>query len=133
MKISAHQTNVVFRAFADETRLRILNLLVEGELCVCDICRVLRLPQPKASRHLAYLRRARLVEARGEGKWKHYSLPKEPTGLEKTLLDCVGSCLREVGALQRDLARLNGTRAGAACKASPARCGGADSTTKERE
>jgi len=116
MKATAQQTNTVFRAFADETRLRILNLLVEGELCVCDICRVLRLPQPKASRHLAYLRRARLVDVRREGKWKHYSIPRVTTGLEKTLLDCVGSCLREVGTLQRDLARLKATKARATCK-----------------
>ena len=116
MKATAQQTNTVFRAFADETRLRILNLLTEGELCVCDICGVLRLPQPKASRHLAYLRRARLVEVRREGKWKHYSIPTVTTGLEKTLLDCVGSCLREVGTLQRDLARLKATRARATCK-----------------
>lgn len=116
MKSTTQQTNTVFRAFADETRLRILNLLLERELCVCDICRVLRLPQPKASRHLAYLRRARLVTVRREGKWKHYGIPRMPTGLEKTLLDCVGSCLREVGTLQRDLARLGATTVRATCK-----------------
>ena len=53
----------IFRAFSDRTRLRILNLLSAGELCVCDIVRVLDLPQPKVSRHLAYLRRAGLVSA----------------------------------------------------------------------
>ena len=51
----------IFRAFADETRLRILNLLSEGELCVCDVMGVLREPQSKVSRHLSYLRQAGLV------------------------------------------------------------------------
>ena len=115
MKNTARQTNTVFRAFAEETRLRILNVLMEGEICVCDLCKVLRVPQPKISRHLAYLRRARLVEVRREGKWKHYSLPGSPTGLEKTLLDCVGSCLRGVSVLKGDLARLDASRGSKRC------------------
>ncbi len=54
-------TDLLFRAFADRTRLRILHMLANGELCVCDIVGVLEVPQPKTSRHLAYLRRAGLV------------------------------------------------------------------------
>ena len=61
MTVTLATTPDLFRAFADPTRLRILNLLVEGEVCVCDLCGVLGEIQPKISRHLAYLRRAGLV------------------------------------------------------------------------
>jgi ArsR family transcriptional regulator len=63
-----------YKALADPTRLRILALLVEGEVCVCEIHDTLRLPQPTASRHLAYLRRTGLVEARRDATWMHYRL-----------------------------------------------------------
>jgi len=63
-----------YKALADSTRLRILALLVEGEVCVCEIHDTLRLPQPTASRHLAYLRRAGLVKARRQGTWMHYRM-----------------------------------------------------------
>jgi ArsR family transcriptional regulator, arsenate/arsenite/antimonite-responsive transcriptional repressor len=59
---------------ADPTRLRILALLVEGEVCVCEIHDSLRLPQPTVSRHLAYLRNAGLVESRRDATWMHYRL-----------------------------------------------------------
>lgn len=70
----------VFRALADETRLRILALLRDGEVCVCHIHGGLRLPQPTVSRHLAYLRESGLVEARRQGVWMYYRLaaPKSP-------------------------------------------------------
>ena len=64
----------LFKALADATRLRILGLLLTGEVCVCDIHESLKIPQPKASRHLAYLRAAGLVDARKEGQWVHYRL-----------------------------------------------------------
>lgn len=65
---------IVYAALADSTRLRILSLLGEDEICVCHIHASLDVPQPTASRHLAYLRRAGLVEARREGSWMHYRL-----------------------------------------------------------
>ncbi|MEM9656777.1 MAG: metalloregulator ArsR/SmtB family transcription factor [Planctomycetota bacterium] len=99
-------TTDVFQAFADATRLRILNLLVERELCVCDLCALLDVDQPKASRHLAYLRRARLVDVRDEGKWKYYRIAARSDGLRRTLMRCVKSCLRELEPLQDDLHRL---------------------------
>ncbi len=99
-------TKDVFRAFADPTRLRILNLLAEREVCVCDLCSVLDEVQPKVSRHLAYLRRAGLVDVRQEGKWKHYRIKRNTQGLERTLINCVKSCLREIDVLQEDLDRL---------------------------
>ncbi|MCC7034145.1 MAG: winged helix-turn-helix transcriptional regulator [Acidobacteria bacterium] len=64
----------VYGALADPTRLRILSLLTDGEVCVCDIHASLAVPQPTASRHLAYLRRTGLVSARRSGVWMHYSL-----------------------------------------------------------
>jgi ArsR family transcriptional regulator len=63
-----------YKALADPTRLRILALLVAGEVCVCEIHDTLRLPQPTTSRHLAYLRRTGLVEARRDATWMHYRL-----------------------------------------------------------
>jgi ArsR family transcriptional regulator len=96
----------LFSAFADETRLRILNLLAAGELCVCDLCEVLGEIQPKVSRHLATLRRVGLVEVRREGKWKYYSIAEPSSPLQRTLLGCVWSCLGELDELSRDRRRL---------------------------
>src|SRR3954467_15869359 len=68
------QLEGVFKALADATRLRILHLLMAGEVCVCDIHDSLKIPQARASRYLAYLRRVGLVTARREGLWMHYRL-----------------------------------------------------------
>jgi len=65
---------LLFRALADRTRLRLINLIADGEVCVCSLVEVLNTSQPKVSRHLAYLRRAGLVSPRREGKWMYYSL-----------------------------------------------------------
>ena len=62
-----------FKALSDPTRLRLLNLLSEGEVCVCFLCDVLEMDQPKVSRHLAYLKRAGLVTSRKDAQWQHYS------------------------------------------------------------
>jgi ArsR family transcriptional regulator len=72
----------LFRALSDRTRLRILNLVKDKEVCVCDFASIFGTNQPKVSRHLAYLRRAGLVHARRDGKWMHYSLlkPSDATG-----------------------------------------------------
>jgi ArsR family transcriptional regulator len=105
----------LFRAFADPTRLRILNLLLEGEACVCDLCTILDEIQPKVSRHLAYLRRAELVTVRTEGKWKYYAVARLPKGLQRTLLNCIRSCLRGIDQLQADLDQLRAHRTGDCC------------------
>jgi ArsR family transcriptional regulator, arsenate/arsenite/antimonite-responsive transcriptional repressor len=95
----------LFRAFSDRTRLRILHLLADGEVCVGDLVTVLRLPQPTVSRHLSYLRRAGLVTVRRDASWMYYALA-EPTGSFHTkLLDCLKSCFNEVPELTRDAAR----------------------------
>lgn len=104
----------IFRAFADETRLRILHLLAGGELCVCDLVAVLRAPQPKVSRHLAYLKRAGLVADRRSGAWRNYSLAAPKTRVEKTLLDCVTDCFEDIPSLAADARRLAAYRSTAA-------------------
>lgn len=101
------RVDVVFRAFSDRTRLRILNLLRDqDELCVCELIRVLDVPQAKVSRHLAYLRRAGLVQTRREGQWVHYRLSKADGAFHAKMLECLRCCLAEVPELQADRKRL---------------------------
>ncbi|HEX4075152.1 MAG TPA: metalloregulator ArsR/SmtB family transcription factor [Candidatus Acidoferrales bacterium] len=100
----------LFRALGDPTRLRLLNLIAEREVCVCYFVGILRISQPKVSRHLAYLRRAGLVEARRDGRWMHYRLatPREPVSAE--ILRATLAHLKSLTQMQRDMARL-----GSAC------------------
>jgi ArsR family transcriptional regulator len=94
--------DAMFRAFSDRTRLRILHLLVDGELCVCHLVDVLGVPQPKASRHLAYLRRAGLVVARKQGLWSYYRLAPARNTFHARLLDCLKCCFDDVPELAKD-------------------------------
>jgi ArsR family transcriptional regulator, arsenate/arsenite/antimonite-responsive transcriptional repressor len=83
------KTSAVFRAFADENRLRIVNLLLSrAELCVCDIQRVLALPQARVSRHLTILKHAGIVSARRDGRWMHYALRKDGKNVITALKLC---------------------------------------------
>jgi ArsR family transcriptional regulator len=92
----------LFQALADPTRLRLLNLISAGEVCVCFFVDVLGESQPKISRHLAYLRRAGVVQARRDGKWIHYSLI-EPVDRElRTVLDATIHAFAEDRQMQRD-------------------------------
>ncbi len=96
----------LFEALADRTRLRLLNLIGQGEICVCFFTAILRAPQPTISRHLAYLRKSGLVEARRDGKWMHYSLrPPAGEGAAR-VLSAVLKELREDPEMQKDLALL---------------------------
>lgn len=105
--MSAEAPSALFRAFADPTRLRILNLLhAEKEICVCDLCEVLDVIQPKVSRHLAALREAGLVDVRSEGKWKFYALAQPTSALHRSLVRCVGACLGDFPELENDRRRL---------------------------
>ena len=104
--VAANPVDRMFRAFSDPTRLRILNLLLRGELCVCEIVNTLKVPQPMASRHLAYLKKSGLVEARRDGLWMHYRLAKPQTTFHKKLIDCLGCCFQDVPQLANDLKRL---------------------------
>ena len=83
-------------ALADETRLRLLCLIEGGEVCVCHLQGVLKTNQPKISRHLAYLRKAGLVEARRDGKWSHYRLKKLDADLQKILSQTLSRLEREM-------------------------------------
>ena len=96
----------LFKALADATRLRILGLLLTGETCVCDIHESLKIPQPKTSRHLAYLRRTGLVETRREGLWIHYRLGKLADPVLAVIVDAVHHALAHTDAVQRDAQRL---------------------------
>ena len=91
-----------FQALGDQTRLRLLNLLGDQEVCVCYFVEILGGPQPKISRHLAYLRSAGIVSARREGKWMHYRIVMPPhigaTQILKQTLDW----LKEEKAMQKD-------------------------------
>ncbi len=109
------QVDRMFRAFSDRTRLRILHLLLPGELCVCHIVDVLELPQPKVSRHLAYLRRTGLVLARKEGLWNYYRLSAAESAFHKKLLQCLGTCFQEVPELTQDAQRLKKSIASRCC------------------
>ena len=105
----------MFRAFSDRTRLRILHVLLGGELCVGDIVEILLAPQPRVSRHLAYLRKAHLVAVRKTGLWSHYSLAPAKTPFHRKLLECLAKCFGEVPELQADIARAAKIRKSGGC------------------
>ncbi len=96
----------VFKALADPTRVRILGLLSAGEICVCHIHDSLRLPQPLVSRHLAYLRKAGLVETRKEGLWVHYRIAPRRDDVTRTLLDAVYHVVGHLSTVAKDARRL---------------------------
>ncbi|MGA8215635.1 MAG: metalloregulator ArsR/SmtB family transcription factor [Candidatus Sulfotelmatobacter sp.] len=97
----------LFRALGDPTRLRLLNLMAEQEICVCYFTEVIGAPQPKISRHLAYLRKAGIVAARREGKWMHYRLAVPSSPHVASILRSVIEALKQDKKLQRDCQRLN--------------------------
>lgn len=96
----------LFRALADRTRLRLLNLMGDDEVCVCFFVEILSTSQPKISRHLAYLRRAGVVAARREGKWMHYRVVSPPDPHAARLFNEVRAWLTEDAQMQRERARL---------------------------
>lgn len=100
------QMERLFKALADATRLRILGLLLTGEVCVCHIHESLRIPQSKTSRHLAYLRRAKLVETRRTGLWVHYRLAEPTDHVVGAIQLAVRHVLGHVGEVGQDVARL---------------------------
>jgi len=100
----------LFRALADPTRLRLLNLIADREICVCYFVGVLRISQPKVSRHLAYLRRAGIVASRREGRWMHYRLTIPADPVVAGILRATIESFKSRSEMRRDLARL-----GSAC------------------
>ena len=96
-----------FQALGDRTRLRLLNLMGEQEICVCYFVEILGNPQPKISRHLAYLRSAGIVSARRDGKWMHYRIVMPPHIGATQILRQTLDWLKEDKAMQTDRAKLS--------------------------
>jgi ArsR family transcriptional regulator len=101
---TAPKLDLFFQALADRTRLRLLHLIADNEVCVCFFVEVLGEPQPKISRHLAVLRNAGLVAARRDGKWMHYRLTIPPS-LERVCTEVIAT-LKNDPDMQRDRAAL---------------------------
>ncbi len=99
------RTDLMFRAFSDRTRLRILYLLRDGECCVGNVVDILGIEQPSASRHLAYLRKAGLVAVRKAAQWSYYSLAPAKSDFHAKLLECLGCCFSEVPQIRADKKR----------------------------
>ena len=97
----------VFKAFSDETRLRILFLLSERELCVCELVAVLNMPQGRISRHLSVLKHAGLVSDRRAGTWIYYSLTEPDTGLKYRLRDYLTKARAHHAVIIEDIRRLD--------------------------
>jgi ArsR family transcriptional regulator len=106
MGAKGSQMELLFKALGDRTRLRLLNLMGDDEVCVCYFVEVLGINQPKISRHLAYLRRAGVVAARREGKWMHYRVtaPEDPRAAH--VFSEVRAWIREEREMLHDRARL---------------------------
>ena len=105
-KRAAPSVDSVFRAFSDVTRLRILRLLQQGEVCVCDLVSALQVPQPKVSRHLSRLRKAGLVKVRKDGLWCYYTLAPATSAFHGKLIECMACCFDQVPSLHEDQVRL---------------------------
>ena len=96
----------IYRCLCDMTRLRILHLLKQGPLCVCHFQDILELPQVAASKHLAYLRKTGMVEARRHENWMIYSLPSAPSRELDLQLRCLQDCVQTEPVFRADLVRL---------------------------
>lgn len=105
-KNSNAEIALVFRTLSDSTRLRLLNLLSRGEVCVCHLADTLELVQPKVSRHLAYLKRAGFVETRREGKWMHYRWSEQSHPLARLVLEALRNWMAKDPVMNRDRERL---------------------------
>lgn len=100
----------IYQCLCDATRLRIVNLLTRGPLCVCHFQEILQIRQTRVSQHLAYLRKHGMVESRRNGAWIIYSLPtRRPPELEAHL-KCLQDCVTSEKLLQDDLKRLEKTK-----------------------
>ncbi len=101
-----YNIELLFKALADRTRLQLINLMGDDEVCVCFFVEVLKTNQPKISRHLAYLRRAGVVSARREGKWIHYRVVEPPDPHAANIFREVRFWLNNEPAMQKDRTRL---------------------------
>jgi ArsR family transcriptional regulator len=110
-----NRVDLMFRAFADPVRLRILNLVQDGEICVGDLVTVIKAPQPTVSRHLAYLRRAGLVSVRQERSWNFYVLAPARSVFHQKMLECLATCYRDVPEMVSDRNRAQSLRCRGGC------------------
>jgi ArsR family transcriptional regulator, arsenate/arsenite/antimonite-responsive transcriptional repressor len=94
-----------FVALSDRNRLRLINLMGDDEVCVCFFVEILKMSQPKVSRHLAYLRRAGIVSARREGKWMHYRIVPPSDAHTARILQELREWLAADREMQQDRAR----------------------------
>lgn len=106
MNDKIYNIELLFKALADRTRLRLINLIGEDEVCVCFFVEVLKTNQPKISRHLAYLRKAGVVSARREGKWIHYRIVEPPDEHAANIFREVRTWLKNDDVMQGDRTRL---------------------------
>ena len=97
----------VFKACSDATRLRILFLLAERELCVCELVTILEMPQGKISRHLAVLKHSGLAADRRDDSWVYYSLQASDSGLRRQVIEYLRSECRSLGVVVDDLRKLD--------------------------
>ena len=101
-----YSIEMLFKALADRTRLKLINLIGDDEVCVCFFVAVLKTNQPKISRHLAYLRRAAVVSARREGKWMHYRVVEPADSHAAGIFREVRAWLASDPTMQRDRLKL---------------------------
>ena len=106
-RIAKFDLVTLFAALADPTRLRLLNLMEGREVCVCYFVEILKQGQPKISRHLAYLRRAGIVEARRDGKWMHYRIEQPNDPRAASILNAALQSFKGDKDMQADLSRLD--------------------------
>ncbi|HTG43710.1 MAG TPA: metalloregulator ArsR/SmtB family transcription factor [Verrucomicrobiae bacterium] len=100
----------IYKCLCDETRLRLLHLLTKGPLCVCHFQTILRVSQVSVSKHLAYLREKKMVQARRHEQWMIYSLPHSPLPELGLQLRCLQDCVQSHPVFKRDLSRLKKVR-----------------------
>jgi ArsR family transcriptional regulator, arsenate/arsenite/antimonite-responsive transcriptional repressor len=106
MKKTSEELEMLFQALGDRTRLRLLNLMAGGEVCVCFFVEALDEPQPKISRHLAFLRKAGLVAPRRDAKWMHYSIAEPRHEAVRKIFMTTLATLADDPEMQRDRAAL---------------------------
>lgn len=121
----------IYQCLCEPTRLRILNLLAEGPLCVCHFQQVLGESQVKVSKHLAYLKARGMVEARRDGQWVIYRLPARPSRPLRANLACLQDCAQEDPTFRRDTGRLRRAR-DKFCASSPLCCAPRTKTAASR-
>jgi len=117
----------IYECLCDPTRLRLLHMLAQGPLCVCHFQAILREPQVKISKHLAYLKARGLVTCERQGNWMIYGLPAKPPRELRTNLACLQDCVQEDPVFRQDLAQLKKlapklSATGPACCASAKAC-----------